>query len=203
MSFQKTVTILLQGESVEYMNKTTKMVFIALIVAQALVLHVLEGMIPVPIGVPGAKLGLANIFTIISLYILGFKSTILVVVLRVALSTMFGGSLSSFLFSLSGGLLSLIAMTLVKNILKDKVSIIGVSGAGAVSHNIGQLLVASFIVGNLRVLLYLPVLTFIGIGTGIFIGVAANFIIGHMSKMKTIKEISRLKEGEIFIKDRN
>ncbi len=185
------------------MNKTTKMVFIALIVAQALVLHVLEGMIPVPIGVPGAKLGLANIFTIISLYILGFKSTILVVVLRVALSTMFGGSLSSFLFSLSGGLLSLIAMTLVKNILKDKVSIIGVSGAGAVSHNIGQLLVASFIVGNLRVLLYLPVLTFIGIGTGIFIGVAANFIIGHMSKMKTIKEISRLKEGEIFIKDRN
>lgn len=197
------VTILLQGESVEYMNKTTKMVFIALIVAQALVLHVLEGMIPVPIGVPGAKLGLANIFTIISLYILGFKSTILVVVLRVALSTMFGGSLSSFLFSLSGGLLSLIAMTLVKNILKDKVSIIGVSGAGAVSHNIGQLLVASFIVGNLRVLLYLPVLTFIGIGTGIFIGVAANFIIGHMSKMKTIKEISRLKEGEIFIKDRN
>lgn len=179
------------------------MVFIALIVAQALVLHVLEGMIPVPIGVPGAKLGLANIFTIISLYILGFKSTILVVVLRVALSTMFGGSLSSFLFSLSGGLLSLIAMTLVKNILKDKVSIIGVSGAGAVSHNIGQLLVASFIVGNLRVLLYLPVLTFIGIGTGIFIGVAANFIIGHMSKMKTIKEISRLKEDEIFIKDRN
>lgn len=197
------VLILLQDERVDYMNKTTKMVFISLIVAQALVLHVLEGMIPVPIGVPGAKLGLANIFTIISLYILGFKSTILVVVLRVALSTMFGGSLSSFLFSVSGGLLSLIAMAMVKNILKDKVSIIGVSGAGAVSHNIGQLLVASFIVGNLRVLLYLPVLTFIGIGTGIFIGVAANFIIGHMAKMKTIKEISRLKEGEIFVRNRN
>jgi heptaprenyl diphosphate synthase len=194
---------LLQDERVDSMNKTTKMVFISLIVAQALVLHVLEGMIPVPIGVPGAKLGLANIFTIISLYILGFKSTVLVVVLRVALSTMFGGSLSSFLFSVSGGLLSLLAMAMVKNTLKDRVSIIGVSGAGAISHNIGQLLVASFIVRNLKVMLYLPVLTFIGIGTGIFIGVAANFIIGHMSKMKTIKEISRLKEGEIFIKNRN
>ena len=167
------------------------MVFISLIVAQALVLHVLEGMIPVPIGVPGAKLGLANIFTIISLYILGFKSTLVVVVLRVALSTMFGGSLSSFLFSVSGGLLSLISMTLVKNILKDRVSILGASGAGAISHNIGQLMVASLIVRNLKVMLYLPVLTFIGIGTGIFIGVAANFIIGHMMKMKTIKEISR------------
>ncbi len=185
------------------MNRTTKMVFISLIVAQALVLHVLEGMIPVPIGVPGAKLGLANIFTIISLYILGFKSTLVMVVLRVALSTMFGGSLSSFLFSVSGGLLSLVMMTIVKNVLKNRVSIIGVSGAGAISHNIGQLLVASFIVRNLKVMLYLPVLTFIGIGTGIFIGVAANFIIGHMMKMKTIKEISRLKEGEIFIKNRN
>lgn len=195
--------ILLQDERVDGMNKTTKMVFISLIVAQALVLHVLEGMIPVPIGIPGAKLGLANIFTIISLYILGFKSTLLVVVLRVALSTMFGGSLSSFLFSVSGGLLSLMAMAMVKNTLKTKVSIIGVSGAGAVSHNIGQLAVASMIVGNLKVLLYLPVLTFIGIGTGIFIGIAANFIIGHMSKMKTIKEIGRLKEEEIFIKNRN
>ncbi len=195
--------ILLQDERVDGMNKTTKMVFISLIVAQALVLHVLEGMIPLPIGIPGAKLGLANIFTIISLYILGFKSTLLVVVLRVALSTMFGGTLSSFLFSVSGGLLSLMAMASVKNILKNKVSIIGVSGAGAISHNIGQLLVASLIVRNLKVMLYLPVLTFIGIGTGIFIGIAANFIIGHMMKMKTIKEISRLKEGEIFIKNRN
>ncbi len=184
------------------MNKTTKMIFISLIVAQALVLHVIEGMIPLPIGIPGAKLGLANIFTIISLYILGFKSTIVVVVMRVALATMFGGTLSSFMFSVSGGLLSLFSMTIVKNLLKDKVSIIGVSGAGAVSHNIGQLLVASFIVRNWTVMMYLPVLTFIGIGTGIFIGIAANYIIGHMSKIKAVNRISQLKEGDIFIKNR-
>lgn len=182
------------------MNKTTKMIFIALIVAQALVLHVLEGMIPLPIGIPGAKLGLANIFSIITLYVLGFKSAFLVVVLRVALSTMFGGTLSSFLFSLSGGLLSLFVMTIIKNLLKDKVSIIGVSGAGAVSHNIGQLLVASAIVRNLSVMLYLPVLTFIGIGTGIFIGIASNYIIGHMLKITAVKKISILKKEEIFKK---
>ncbi len=199
MQMMKTLS---QGGQVTTMNKTTKMIFISLIVAQALVLHVIEGMIPVPIGIPGAKLGLANIFTIISLYILGFKSTVIVVVLRVALATMFGGTLSSFLFSLSGGLLSLFSMAFVKNLLKDKVSIIGVSGAGAVSHNIGQLLVASYIVRNWTVMMYLPVLTFIGIGTGIFIGITANYIIGHMSKIKAVNKISRLKEEEIFIRKR-
>ncbi|HBT19013.1 MAG TPA: heptaprenyl diphosphate synthase [Clostridiaceae bacterium] len=180
------------------MTKTTKMIFISLIVAQALVLHVLEGMIPLPIGIPGAKLGLANIFTIISLYILGFKSTTLVVGLRVLLATMFGGTLSSFLYSISGGFFSLLAMTLIKNLFKDKVTILGVSGAGAVSHNIGQLVVASMIVNNWSVMMYLPVLTFIGIGTGIFIGIAANFIIYHMSKINAIKKISQLKDWEIF-----
>lgn len=199
MQMMKTLS---QGGKVTTMNKTTKMIFISLIVAQALVLHVVEGMIPVPIGIPGAKLGLANIFTIISLYILGFKSTVIVVVLRVALATMFGGTLSSFLFSLSGGLLSLFSMTIIKNLLKDKVSIIGVSGAGAVSHNIGQLMVASYIVRNWTVMMYLPVLTFIGIGTGIFIGITANYIIGHMSKIKAVNRISRLKEEEIFIRKR-
>jgi len=197
MQMMKTLS---QDGQVTTMNKTTKMIFISLIVAQALVLHVIEGMIPVPIGIPGAKLGLANIFTIISLYILGFKSTVVVVVMRVALATMFGGTLSSFLFSLSGGLLSLLSMTFIKNLLKDKVSIIGVSGAGAVSHNIGQLLVASYIVRNWTVMMYLPVLTFIGIGTGIFIGITANYIIGHMSKIKAVNKISRLKEEEIFIR---
>lgn len=179
-------------------SKTTKMIFIALIVAQALVLHVLEGMIPVPIGIPGAKLGLANVFSIISLFILGFQSTLIVVILRVALATMFGGTLSSFMFSLSGGILSLVMMFLVKTLLKDKVSIIGISGAGAVSHNIGQLLVASYIVRNFSVMLYLPVMTFIGIGTGIFIGIAANYIIGHMSKIKTVQKISLLKDKKTF-----
>lgn len=190
-----------QGLKVTTMTKTTKMIFISLIVAQALVLHVIEGMIPLPIGIPGAKLGLANIFTIISLYILGFKSTVLVVGLRVVLATMFGGTLSSFLYSLSGGVLSLLAMVAVKNIFKEKVTIIGVSGAGAVSHNIGQLVVASMIVNNWSVMMYLPVLTFIGIGTGIFIGIAANFIIYHMSKITAVKKISQLKDWEIFRKE--
>lgn len=189
------------GLKVTTMTKTTKMIFISLIVAQALVLHVIEGMIPLPIGIPGAKLGLANIFTIISLYILGFKSTVLVVGLRVVLATMFGGTLSSFLYIISGGFLSLLAMAAVKNIFREKVTIIGVSGAGAVSHNIGQLVVASMIVNNWSVMMYLPVLTFIGIGTGIFIGIAANFIIYHMSKITAVKKISQLKDWEIFRKE--
>lgn len=174
------------------MKNTTRMVFIALIVAQALVLHVMEGMIPLPIGVPGARLGLANIFTVTSLYTLGFKSTLLVVLMRVFLSTFFGGNLSSLMYSLAGGVLSLVVMTLIKNTFKDKVSLIGVSGAGSISHNIGQLLVASTIVHNFAVMLYLPILTFIGIGTGIFVGITANFIIGHLRRIPSLKKINNL-----------
>jgi heptaprenyl diphosphate synthase len=92
-------------------------------------------------------------------------------------------------------------MAAVKNLFKKKVTIIGVSGAGAVSHNIGQLVVASMIVNNWSVMMYLPVLTFIGIGTGIFIGIAANFIIYHMSKITAVKKISQLKDWEIFTKE--
>lgn len=172
------------------MNKSVlRMTFVSILVAQALVLHVVEGMIPVPIPVPGARLGLANIFSLISLYTLGFGPTFLVVVLRVILATMFGGNLSSFMYSLSGGILSFLMMALVKNVLKDRVSILGVSGAGAVSHNIGQLMVASAIVRNAAVMLYLPVLTFIGIGTGIFIGITSNVMMFHLNKIPTVRKI--------------
>ena len=85
------------------MNKTSKMVYLSLLVAQALVLYLFERMIPVPFITPGAKLGLANLVSVIALYTLQeYKDAFMVVFLRLLLSTIFGGSLSSLLFSLSG-----------------------------------------------------------------------------------------------------
>lgn len=166
------------------MKKTNKMVYIGLLVAQALVLHIIERSIPVPFITPGAKLGLANLITVIALYTLdNKKDAFLVLLLRLILSTMFGGNLSSFMYSVSGGILSFLSMIIIKELFKDKVSIIGVSSSGAIFHNVGQLIIASSIVKNIGVMLYLPILSVIGIGTGIFIGVTANYVVAHLRKL--------------------
>ncbi len=173
------------------MRKTSRTIYIGLLVAQALVLYIVEGMIPVPFITPGAKLGLANLVTVIALYTFdNNKDAFLVVILRLMLSTMFGGNLSSFMYSASGAILSYYVMIFIKRIGKDKLSIIGVSAAGAVFHNVGQLIVASAIVHNIDVMLYLPILSIAGIGTGIFIGITANYMVGHMTKLPYFKKVS-------------
>lgn len=170
------------------MNKTSKMVYISLLVAQALILFLVERMIPVPFITPGAKLGLANVIIVIALYTLdSYKEAFLVIFLRLLLSTMFGGNLSSFMFSLFGSIFSFVIMVVIKMLFKDKVSIIGVSAAGGVFHNIGQLLVAAFIVKNIGVMLYLPVLSIAGIVTGIFVGLTANLAVSHLIKLPQFK----------------
>lgn len=166
------------------MRKTSKMVYIGLLVAQALVLHIFERLIPVPFITPGAKLGLSNLITVVALYTLDNKrDAFLVVLLKLTLSTMFGGNLSSFMYSAAGGVLSFLAMILVKEGFKDKVSIVGVSATGAIFHNVGQLIIASLIVKNIGVMLYLPILSTVGIVTGIFIGIAANYIVAHLRRL--------------------
>ena len=166
------------------MSKTFRIVFIGLLVAQALALYTIESMIPVPFIAPGAKLGLANLITVIALYTLNSKKDVfLVILLRLLLSTMFGGNLSTFMYGVTGAILSYLAMILVKTLGKDKVSIIGVSASGALFHNVGQLIVASAIVHNIAIMLYLPILSIAGVATGIFIGISANFIVNHISKL--------------------
>lgn len=174
----------------DILRKTSRMIYISLLVAQALVLYIFERAIPVPFITPGAKLGLANLVIVISLYTLhSYKDTFLVVFLRLLLATFFGGNISTFLYSVAGAILSFIAMVIVKTIGKDKVSIIGVSVSGAVFHNIGQLLVSSFMVKNIGVMLYLPALCVAGIGTGIFVGISANYVVTHLKKLPYFKGI--------------
>jgi heptaprenyl diphosphate synthase len=165
------------------MKTTRRMTFIALLVAQALVLHIFERMIPVPFISPGAKLGLANIITLISLYILGFRDTLLIVVLRVVMGTLLGGSLSSFLYSISGGLLSLFSMFGTMKLGEENVSEIGISIVGAVFHNIGQILVAAMIVHNIKIVSYLPILMVAGLGTGVFIGITVRYLKTYVKKI--------------------
>lgn len=172
------------------MRKSTKITYMSLLIAQALVLYIIEGMIPVPFITPGAKLGLANLVTIVAIYTLDSnKEAFAVLAIRILLSTMFGGNLSTLMYSIGGSILSFIAMISIKKILKSRVSIIGISASGAVFHNIGQLLVACIMVKNIGVMLYLPILTIAGIGTGIFVGITANFLLKHMKKLPYFRKI--------------
>jgi heptaprenyl diphosphate synthase len=164
-------------------TKTSKMVFLALLISLALILSLIEKMIPMPFLTPGAKLGLANLVIMIAIYTLNIWDAFLVLIIRILLSTLLGSSVSMLLYSLFGGILSFISMILVKKIGGKFVSIIGVSATGAVFHNVGQLFVASLILKNFNVFLYLPVLSIIGIITGIFVGLSANYIINHFKKL--------------------
>ena len=163
--------------------KTKKITFLGLMVGYSLILYILETYITNPLIVffPGAKLGLTNIITLISLLILGLKETFIIVTVRVILSSIFTGPMSYLLFSIGGAYLSLILMYLATKI--KGFSTIGVSIIGAIGHNIGQLLVASVIVENLLVVTYLPFMLVTSLVTGFFVGLVSKFCYPKMVKM--------------------
>ncbi|KGM93482.1 Gx transporter family protein [Clostridium botulinum] len=169
---------------VELMNKTKKLTFIALLVAEGLVLHIFEGMLPLPFVTPGARLGLTNIITVVSLYLLNFNEVSLVIILRILLSTLLGGNLSTFLYSMTGGILSFLAMYVLKKFEEKGVSIIGISIVGAVFHNIGQIIVAGLIIENAMIVSYLPILLIASIGTGLFVGLTGNYLLPFLQRIK-------------------
>lgn len=168
--------------------KIQKYVFIALLVAQGVIIGLLERMIPFPFAfAPGAKLGLANLITIVALFTMPFRDSFLLLWMRLILTTLLGGTLSTFLYSAGGAVLSYLGMLLIKQLGPKRVSIIGISSAGGVLHNVGQLLVASLIAQSWTVMLYLPILSFIGILAGIAIGISANYLFEHVRTLNYLK----------------
>ncbi|WP_455542889.1 Gx transporter family protein [Intestinibacter sp.] len=163
--------------------KTKKMVFLGLMVGYSLILYILETYIPNPFIVffPGAKLGLTNIVTLVSLLIFGFKETFIIVTVRVILSSIFAGPISYLLFSVGGAYLSLILMYLVSRV--KRFSTVGVSIVGAIGHNIGQLLVASVLVENLLMITYLPFMLVTSLVTGFFVGLVSQFCYSKMGRL--------------------
>lgn len=150
--------------------KPSKITRTAILISLALSLHILESYIPAPVPIPGVKLGLANIITLYGIYFLGFKDTIIIVILRSFLGSLFAGSLGSLIFSLTGGLLSGALMFILYKYGKDVISIQSISVVGGIAHNAGQLLAAAIIMENFRIFSYMPILTVSGIIMGLFIG---------------------------------
>ena len=146
--------------------------YLGVFLAFALILSYIESLIPFYFGIPGMKLGLANLMVVLLLYLAGAKEAAVVSVLRIVLSGFLFGNMFSILYSLAGGLLSFIVMWMVKR--SKKFAIVTVSVCGGVSHNVGQLIVASFVADNYNVMYYMPVLFVAGIITGLVIGVLAD-----------------------------
>lgn len=163
-------------------SKAYRLVILSLYVAMALILSYIESLIPLPLPIPGAKIGLPNIITLVSLLTLGWPLTMLVVIARILLSGfMFGGGFS-IVYSLGGGLLSLLVMSLLLHFFKDKISIILISVFGAISHNLGQVIVAAIVVQTTSLLLYFLFLMLLAIPTGLFIGITARELMRLLGK---------------------
>ena len=148
--------------------------------ALALIFSYIEFLIPLPIAIPGIKLGLANIVVLVCLYLLGEKYAFFINGTRIALAALLFGSLFSALYALAGGVVSFAVMALLKK--ADRFSVCGVSMAGGVFHNLAQLSVAGLLVESAQVFYYFPVLLLSGMATGIGIGILAVLILRSLSK---------------------
>ena len=149
----------------------------ALLTAAAVVLGYIERLIPMPGSIPGIKLGLANTVLLYAIYLLDTRSAFVLMILKVGLSGLLYSGVSAMMFSLGGGLCSLVMMLLVKKLGGGNVSIIGVSVVGAVFHNVGQTAVAALMVNTAALMGYVPFLLVAAVVTGILTGIAGKYAI--------------------------
>jgi len=151
--------------------KSREAALLGIFVAYALVISLIERMIPLSFSIPGIRLGLANVVVLMAMYLFTLPRAFLLMVLKCLLAAIFAGSPTALFYSLGGSLLSFAVMAVFIRLFHENISPIGVSVAGAALHNIGQILVACLLIKSWVVLLYLPVLLLIGIGTGAVIGI--------------------------------
>lgn len=156
------------------MKETKRLVLLAMLTAVAMILSYVESLLP-SVGIPGVKMGLANIAVIFALFRFGWKEAAALSLVRVVLVSLLFGSVGAMLYSLAGAVLSLAVMALLRRI--DRFSTVGVSVAGGVAHNAGQILMAMLILQTKQLLGYLPVLAVAGIAGGVLTGLAAALLI--------------------------
>ena len=167
-----------QKERSAGMPRTKKLTTCALLTALALILSYVEFLLPLSAAVPGIKLGLANIVVLMCLYLLGPRETFFVNCTRIALAALLFGSVFSALYALAGGLVSLFVMIALKR--SGHFGPAGISAAGGVFHNLGQLAVAAAVIHSPAVVYYLPVLLFAGLAAGTATGVVSALVLRRL-----------------------
>ncbi len=156
------------------MRKTRRLTLLALLTAAAMVLSYVESLLPSS-GIPGVKLGLANIAVIFALYRLGWRTAAAVSLVRVGMVSVLFGSVGALAYSLAGAALSLLVMAALRR--ANVFSAVGVSVAGGVSHNLGQVLMAMWMLDTSRLIWYLPVLVLTGLAGGVLVGLCGALLV--------------------------
>ncbi len=164
------------------MSKLQRYIFLSLLTAGAMILSIIEGMIPLPFIAPGARLGLANIVTLTVVVIFGFKDSLLVVILRCILMMFVAGNPISLIYSVTSGVLSVIVMYVGLKYTNKYFSLIGISVLGAITHNASQITVSAIMFENLSMYTYLPIMSLVSIFTGCFVGYTSIFITDNLNK---------------------
>ena len=150
----------------------------AVLASLAIVLGYIETLIPIPIPIPGIKLGISNLAIMLVLFRIGKKSAFGVMLIKVTVSSVLFSGFTAFAYSLCGGLLSLAVMCLLKNVLSVKF----VSAAGGIAHNLGQLFAACAVLKDWSVMVFIPYLLISGLITGVLIGVVCELFLRHVIK---------------------
>ncbi len=165
-------------------NRTRFVTIVGLLISVGLILHIVESLIPMSYIVPGAKIGLANIASLLGLIIFGFKIGLLILLFRIMLGSVLAGTFLSFNFfmSMSGGLLGFMLMGLTYYLASEYFSLIGVSILGALFHNIGQIFTAMFIIENFGLIYYLPYLALLAVPAGMGIGLIVEFTQNYLNR---------------------
>ena len=155
---------------------------LGLTIALAMIMSYIEALVPLSFAVPGIKMGLANIVIIFVLYKIGTKEAILVSLIRVILVSLLFSNVMAMWYSLAGAVLSLAVMWALKK--TDKFSVTGVSVAGGIMHNVGQIITAMILLETQQIIVYLPVLLITGTATGIVIGIVAGLVIKRFNNIR-------------------
>ena len=165
------------------MTESRRLTFTALLSAIALTVFILEAQLPPIVPIPGVKPGLSNAVVLMAFGLLGAKEALAVLLIKIFLGSLFGGSVSAMLFSLGGGILAYAVMATGFKFFEKKL-LWALSALSAVAHNIGQLAVAAAVGGNIKIFYYLPILLVSGIVTGVFTGLVADVILKRLRKEK-------------------
>ena len=181
-------------------NTSHNVALAAMLAALALIFSYIEAILPLSAGIPGVKLGIANLVVIVALYVLGFKYAMIVNVLRILVAGLLFNGAFGAMYSMAGGVLSLTVMYLLKK--TNLFSTVGISMAGGVAHNLGQLLVAALIVSTMKLFYYFPVLLFSGMISGILIGIVAALTLKRLPANRKHQAIavSAITFGLLFLK---
>jgi heptaprenyl diphosphate synthase len=164
------------------MSRTKRLALMAALAAIALTIFVAEAQLPPPVPIPGIKLGLSNIVTLVAMAVLGRREAGAVLAVRILLGSVFTGSVSALIFSAAGGLFAYLVMCLTVNLFPRKLLWV-VSTFAALAHNAGQLAAAVWVSGTPSILVYAPALVASGVVTGVFTGFGAMYLIRALERL--------------------